>query len=112
MAVKFIAIKCPECGTSLDIEEDRKTMYCSYCGHKIMMVDENEHRYTVTHHYVDDAKIREVDRKAEIKKEQNKINKDKFDKIVELISIIAMSVVMLLIVMFLFFLMFLDSQQK
>lgn len=57
MAVKFISIKCPECGANLPIEEGRKTMFCSYCGRQVMMVNENEYKYEVTHHYIDDAKI-------------------------------------------------------
>lgn len=57
MAVKFVSIKCPECGANLPIEEGRKTMFCSYCGRQIMMVNENEYKYEVTHHYIDDAKI-------------------------------------------------------
>lgn len=57
MAVKFISIKCPECGANLPMEEGRKTMFCSYCGRQIMMVNENEYKYEVTHHYIDDAKI-------------------------------------------------------
>lgn len=43
-------------------------MFCSYCGRKIMMVDENEHRYTVTHRYIDEAKIREIEKKSDAKK--------------------------------------------
>ena len=57
MAVKFISIKCPECGANLPMEEGRKTMFCSYCGRQVMMVNENEYKYEVTHHYIDDAKI-------------------------------------------------------
>lgn len=57
MAVKFITIKCPECGAKLPMEEGRKTMFCSYCGSQVMMVNENEYKYEVTHHYIDDAKI-------------------------------------------------------
>lgn len=68
MAVKFISIKCPECGANLVMEQDRKVMFCSYCGRKIMMVDENEFKYDVTHRHVDVAKIREVEEEAEIKK--------------------------------------------
>ena len=34
MAIKFVSIKCPECGATLDIEEGRKQIFCSYCGTK------------------------------------------------------------------------------
>lgn len=58
MAVNFISIKCPECGANLEIEQDREMMFCSYCGRKIMMVDEN--RYEVVHRHIDDAEIMRV----------------------------------------------------
>lgn len=56
MAVKFISIMCPECGADLPIEEGRKMIFCSYCGKPIALAN-NEYRYEVTHHHVDDAKI-------------------------------------------------------
>jgi len=34
MSVELISVKCPECGASLDIEEGRRQMFCSYCGAK------------------------------------------------------------------------------
>ena len=43
MAVKLIYVKCPECGAALDIEEDRKEAFCSYCGTKVLLYNENEY---------------------------------------------------------------------
>ena len=59
MAVKYVTIKCPECGANLPIEEGRQAVFCSYCGSQVMVVDENEYKYKyeVTHHHVDEAKI-------------------------------------------------------
>ena len=59
MAVKYVTIKCPECGANLPIEEGRQAIFCSYCGSQVMLVDENEYKYKyeVTHHHVDEAKI-------------------------------------------------------
>lgn len=56
MAVKFISIKCPECGAKLPMEEGRNTMFCSYCGKQVVLAN-NEYKYEVVHHHVDDAKI-------------------------------------------------------
>lgn len=71
MAVKFITIKCPDCGANLPMEEGRKTMFCSYCGSQVMMVNDNEYKYEVTHHYIDDAKIvRAETKRAEKEAEQ------------------------------------------
>ena len=66
MAVKFTAIKCPECGANLNIEENKSQMFCSYCGSKIIMINENEYIY----HHIDDARIKQVetDRIIQLKK--------------------------------------------
>ena len=55
MAVKFISVKCPDCGASLNIEKDRNQAYCTYCGAKIIIDKDNE--YTIR--TVDEAKITE-----------------------------------------------------
>ncbi len=31
----FVAVKCPNCGANLNVEEDRDTFFCSYCGSKV-----------------------------------------------------------------------------
>ena len=45
MSVKQIAVKCPECGATLNIEEDRTQAFCTYCGTKVLVHNENEHIY-------------------------------------------------------------------
>lgn len=100
MAVKFISIKCPECGANLEMEQDRKVMFCSYCGRKIMMVDENEFKYDVTHRHVDVAKIREVEEKAEIKKVRERLKKEKFDAIVEFAGFLMAGLIVIVLLTF------------
>ena len=53
MAIKFTSVKCPECGATLPIEEGREQIFCSYCGSKIIMTNENEYIYRK----VDEAEI-------------------------------------------------------
>ena len=31
----LIAITCPNCGANLNVEEERDTFFCSYCGSKV-----------------------------------------------------------------------------
>ena len=31
----FIALKCPQCGADLNVEDNRDFMFCSYCGSKV-----------------------------------------------------------------------------
>ena len=66
MAIRFVSVKCPECGAALAIEEGRKQIFCSYCGSKVMIENENEHIYR----NIDEAKIRqaETDRQVQLKK--------------------------------------------
>jgi len=57
MAVKLISVHCPDCGHSLDIEEGRTKVFCSYCGAQILMSNENE--YIVRH--VDEAGVKQAE---------------------------------------------------
>ena len=45
MAVQFISIKCPDCGASLEIESGRKQAFCTYCGGRILIYNDNERTY-------------------------------------------------------------------
>ncbi|MCD8148995.1 MAG: zinc ribbon domain-containing protein [Clostridiales bacterium] len=66
MAIKFVSVKCPECGAALDVEEGRKQIFCSYCGAKVMIVNDNEYVYR----HIDEAGIKqaETDRIIQMKK--------------------------------------------
>lgn len=77
MAIKVNSIRCPECGASLPIEEGRKQIFCSYCGSKVIVTDENEYVYR----HIDEAGVKkaETDRivrlkKLEMKEKRNAIN--------------------------------------
>lgn len=55
-------MKCPACGSTIDVKEDQKTFYCSYCGSKLYFDDEVKRVevYTTEHKiYTDEAKIKE-----------------------------------------------------
>ena len=60
MPVRVISLKCPECGAQLTVEADRNYSFCSYCGTKILIQNENERVYR----HVDEAGIK----KAEVEK--------------------------------------------
>ncbi len=66
MSIKFTAVKCPECGANLKIEEGREKLFCRYCGTEILVTNENEQ---VVRH-VDEASVKhaETARMVEIKK--------------------------------------------
>ena len=89
MAIKFIAVKCPSCGANLPMEEGRTEMYCSCCGAKIIMTNENEHIYRS----VDEAAIKkaETEQIIQMKKleiiEKKRVAKEKRRKFKVLLSI-------------------------
>ena len=66
MAVKLISVRCPDCGARLDIEEGRTQCFCSYCGTKIFINNENEYVYR----QVDEARIKESENEKLIKMRQ------------------------------------------
>ena len=90
MAIKFVSVKCPECGANLPIEEGREKMFCSYCGTQIIMTNENEHIYR----HIDEAKIRqaEVNQAVQLKKleiiERKRAAAEKNKKIKIIVSIV------------------------
>ena len=55
--VKLISIKCPDCGAALQFEEGRSTAFCSYCGAKILLHNENEYIYR----NIDEAEIKQAE---------------------------------------------------
>ena len=65
MAVSIISLKCPECGATISIESDRKQAFCTYCGAKILVNNENEYVYR----HIDEAQITqaETDRLIQLK---------------------------------------------
>ena len=63
MAVQLISVKCPECGANLPMEEGRKTMFCSYCGTKIILSNDNEH---IIRH-IDEAAVKKVESEKEVR---------------------------------------------
>ena len=66
MAIQFITIKCPECGAVLSIDNAREVAFCTYCGAKVIIHNENEHIYR----NIDEARIREAETNREIKLKQ------------------------------------------
>ena len=57
MAISLNSVKCPECGAMLPIEEGRSQVFCSYCGAKVIITNENEHIYR----HIDEAGIKQAE---------------------------------------------------
>ena len=76
MAIQFVSVKCPECNAVLSIEKNRNMAFCSYCGAKIMMNNENEHIYR----QIDEARIREVELEQMIRLKELEIEEKDRDR--------------------------------
>lgn len=78
MAISFVSVKCPECNANLSIEEGRDSFFCTYCGAKVIINNENEHIIR----NIDEARIKEAEtdrmvklRELELEKERLKSNR-------------------------------------
>ena len=64
--MKMYQLKCPACGGTIEIERNRDSCFCSYCGAKVY-VDDETHRVEITKNinyhktYTDEAKIRKIE---------------------------------------------------
>ena len=57
LAYKLISVKCPDCGQTLSIEENRTQAFCTYCGAKVLISNENEYVFR----QVDEAGIQKAE---------------------------------------------------
>jgi len=74
--MKLVQLKCPSCGAALNT--DQKTAFCQYCGAKLLIDDEAQ-RVDVTYRKVDEARIRENERKEAVRLKELEMA-DKEDK--------------------------------
>ena len=63
MSVSLTSVKCPDCGASLSVEEGRTQFFCSYCGAKVILTNENEYIYR----HVDEAGVAQAETDRMIK---------------------------------------------
>ena len=57
MAYSLMSVKCPECGKTLSIEPDRTQAFCTYCGAKVLISNDNEFVFR----QVDEADVRKAE---------------------------------------------------
>ena len=62
MATVFTAVKCPHCGATLEIEEGRNQCYCSYCGGKVLIENDNE----IIIRHIDEADVIKAETDREV----------------------------------------------
>lgn len=56
--MKFITLKCPECGATLNLDNSQKEYFCTYCGAKILLDEEIQRQdIKIENRIVDEAAI-------------------------------------------------------
>ncbi len=99
MSYNLISVKCPDCGQTLSIEENRTQAFCTYCGAKVLISNENE--YVIRQ--VDEAGIKKAETERLIKlkelelQEQREIQTRKLRRVLTVIWLI-ISVILLVII--------------
>ena len=78
MSLKLMSVKCPECGAGLPIEKGQSQIFCSYCGAKVVVVNENEYTYR----HIDEAEVKKAEadravRLRELEIEEKQREKDR-----------------------------------
>ena len=56
--MRIIAFRCNACGADLQFEDDKKEMYCPYCGTRLALDDDN---IEITNRIVDEARLKEAE---------------------------------------------------
>ena len=95
--MRLIKLSCPFCDANLELEQERDTYYCSYCGNRIA-IDKEKTRLeyvTIDEGRIAEAKATETIRLKELELEEKKM---KFNGI--LLSVWAISLVFALIIAF------------
>lgn len=79
--VKMVPLTCPKCGADLEVRDDIKTCFCTYCGAKLL-IDDGSKTVTInknvyinnTNTYVDQAELEKVKLQQEQWKEVSKFD--------------------------------------
>ena len=56
--MRLINLTCSHCGAELQIDADRKQAFCTYCGSKILIEDED---IQITNRIIDEARLKEAE---------------------------------------------------
>ena len=58
MKMKLVEMRCTNCGAELEIDPERKQVYCSYCGTRLMVDEKAIH---ITNRIIDEARLKEAE---------------------------------------------------
>lgn len=61
--INLIKLQCPNCGANLEVREDAKQCFCTYCGLKLLLHNENEKTVRI----IDEARMQQVQYDSQLK---------------------------------------------
>lgn len=93
LGYKLISVKCPDCGQTLSIEENRTQAFCTYCGAKVLISNENEYVFR----QIDEADIKKVETERIIRMRELEIA-EKNSSLRKVLTIIWLIVTLVLLV--------------
>lgn len=66
---KYIKMRCENCGAEMDVDPDKKIIYCPYCGSKTLIEESDDVKKAKLD---SETRIHEADKNAEIVHDQTK----------------------------------------
>ncbi len=90
----LIQMKCPSCGASLEVGEDREFTFCQYCGTRILINDENKFTYRC----IDDADVKRAETERMVQLKEMELEEKKQGGRKALIVLWAVATVLLFVV--------------
>lgn len=101
MSITLRSIKCPECGANLNVESNRNQFFCSYCGAKVVLTNENEHIFR----HIDEADFTraETERIVQMRELALSENDRSLQKTVTIIWVILSLVLILIAILIMLF---------
>ena len=93
LGYKLISVKCPDCGQTLSIEENRTQAFCTYCGAKVLISNENEYVFR----QIDEADIKKAENERIIRMRELEIA-EKNSSLRKVLTIIWLIVTLVLLV--------------
>ena len=80
--MKLYQMKCPACGGTIEVDENRDSCFCSYCGTKVYIDDEAQRieiTKNINYHktYTDEAKIRKIESEERMQESKFAVEQEK-----------------------------------
>ena len=96
--MRLINLTCSHCGAELQIDADRKQAFCTYCGSKILIEDED---IQITNRIIDEARLKEAEIKLkeleyqherELREETLRLEQKKSERIAAIVFLAVLAI--------------------